>query len=306
MQHTPSRAAARAITGRVELSRRLAGASVLPSVPRLYLELSELWVTRTPRFACAAAPARAKINTPIQFIGATNRFLDGVFADLRIVLDAYASLLQHRRRRHDIRDPAPRGRDYCGAGGGGRVGPRGNYPQRDPAVCAVVGAAPECHSAAMSARPPLALAWPPAGQPPRARTRVVLAEDHAGMRRSLRMLLEGESDIEVVAEAPEVSMAITHVHGYRPDVLVFDLRMSGGNGIDVIRRVHSQTPRTSVVVITMQDGRAFAEQAHDAGALGYVMKDTADEELADAVRRAARDQTYTSPRVTPQVFPVAR
>jgi two-component system response regulator NreC len=157
----------------------------------------------------------------------------------------------------------------------------------------------------MSARPSLALAWPPADQPRSARTRVVLAEDHPGMRRSLRMVLEGEADIEVVAEAPDVSMAITHVHGYRPDVLVFDLRMSNGSGIDLIRRVHGQTPRTNVVVITMQDGRGFATQAHDAGALGYVLKDTADEELADAVRRAARDQPYTSPRVTPQVFPVA-
>jgi two-component system response regulator NreC len=136
--------------------------------------------------------------------------------------------------------------------------------------------------------------------------RVVLAEDHAAMRRSLRVLLDSEPGITVVAEAPDLNMAITQVHGYRPQVLVLDLRMPSGSSIDVIRRVRAGAPGTKVVVITMHEGRAYAAQAHDAGALGYVLKDTADEELADAVRRAARGDVYTSPRITPQAIPLRR
>ena len=133
---------------------------------------------------------------------------------------------------------------------------------------------------------------------------VVLAEDHATMRRSLRQLLDSEPGIKVVAEAPDLNMAITHVHGHHPDVLVLDLRMPHGSSVDLIRRIRVQCADTKVVVITMQDGRAYASQAHNAGAIGYVMKDTADDELPEAVRRAARGEVYTSPRVTPRAVPL--
>jgi two-component system, NarL family, response regulator NreC len=134
---------------------------------------------------------------------------------------------------------------------------------------------------------------------------VVLAEDHPSMRRSLRQLLDGEPGIRVVAEAPDLNMAITHVHGHHPDVLVLDLRMPNGSSIDLIRRIRVQAANTNVVVITMHDGRAYASQAHQAGAVGYVLKDTADEELPEAVRRAARGQVYTSPRITPRAMPLS-
>ena len=134
---------------------------------------------------------------------------------------------------------------------------------------------------------------------------VVLAEDHPSMRRSLRQLLDSEPGIHVVAEAPDLNMAITHVHGHRPDVLVLDLRMPNGSSIDLIRRIRVQAADTNVVVITMHDGRAYASQAHQAGALGYVLKDTADDELPEAVRRAARGEVYTSPRITPRAAPLS-
>jgi two-component system response regulator NreC len=129
--------------------------------------------------------------------------------------------------------------------------------------------------------------------------RVVLAEDHATMRRSLRLLLDSEPDLEVVAEAGDQATAIGHVHGHRPQVLVLDLRMPSGSSIETIRRLRAHAPGTEVVVITMQESPAFAKHALDAGAIGYVLKDTADAELPEAVRHAARGELYTSPRVSP-------
>jgi two-component system response regulator NreC len=97
-------------------------------------------------------------------------------------------------------------------------------------------------------------------------------------------------------------MAISHVHGHHPELLVLDMRMSSRRRIDLIHRVRAQAPYTHVVIITMQQARAFAEQAHEAGALGYVLKDAAEEELVEAVRHAAREQEYTTPRVTPAML----
>jgi two-component system, NarL family, response regulator NreC len=150
----------------------------------------------------------------------------------------------------------------------------------------------------------LALAIPTVGNSARHRVRVVLAEDHATMRRSLRQLLDGEGDIEVVGEADEITLAVELVKRHRPEVLVLDLRMPNGSNIDCVRRMRAQAPETRVVVITMHEARAFARQAHDAGAIGFVLKDTADVELPEAVRRAARDELYTSPRVASRVVPL--
>jgi two-component system, NarL family, response regulator NreC len=130
-----------------------------------------------------------------------------------------------------------------------------------------------------------------------ARVRVVLAEDHATMRRSLTLLLEAEPDIRVVAECGKLEAALDQVGSYRPDVLVLDLRMPEGSSFDLVRRLHAVAPSTGIVMITMHEGQAFARYAHQAGALGFVLKDSADVELAEAVRCAARGERYTSPRV---------
>jgi len=136
--------------------------------------------------------------------------------------------------------------------------------------------------------------------------RVVLAEDHATMRRSLRLLLNDEPDIEVIAESGELSTAISQVRSLHPHVLVLDLRMPDGSSTDVVRGLRTQAPSTRIVVITMHEGHAFARQAHQAGALGFVLKDTADDELPEAVRRAARGEPYTSPRVSPHALRLRR
>src|ERR1019366_10580280 len=82
--------------------------------------------------------------------------------------------------------------------------------------------------------------------------KVVLADDHAAVRRSLRLLLDGEEDVEVIAEAADLSTAISHVHGHLPHVLVLDLELPNGSSIETIRRLREQVPDTEIVVMTME------------------------------------------------------
>lgn len=127
--------------------------------------------------------------------------------------------------------------------------------------------------------------------------RVVLADDHAMMRRGLRRLLDREQDVEVIAEADDLSSALEHVRTERPHVLVLDLGMPDGSSVDAIGELRERVPETQVVVITMQDSPTFAQRAFAVGAVGFVAKDLADGELPQAVRAAARGQEYISPRV---------
>jgi two-component system response regulator NreC len=129
------------------------------------------------------------------------------------------------------------------------------------------------------------------------RIRVVLAEDHELMRRCLRALLDGERDIEVVTEAGDLTSTAEEVHACRPDVLVLAMRLGGRSTMQAIERLRAQAPATNVVVLTMQASSVFAAHAAAAGALGFALKDFADDELPEAVRRAARGQPFTSPRL---------
>jgi two-component system, NarL family, response regulator NreC len=131
------------------------------------------------------------------------------------------------------------------------------------------------------------------------RIRVVLVEDHATMRRNLRLVLESEQDIEVLAEASNLAGALRHVDLYRPGVLVLDLRLSDGSTIEAIRLLRVRAPATGIVVVTMQQSRPVALEVLAAGAQGFVLKDSADVELAEAVRCAARGEQFSSPRLEP-------
>ena len=124
---------------------------------------------------------------------------------------------------------------------------------------------------------------------------IVLADDHAVVRTGLRLLLDAETDMEVVAEAGDVAAAQRSVLGYKPTVLVLDLNMPGGSSLEAIPRVAEVSPETSVVVLTMQDDPAFAREALQAGARGYVLKHAAGAELVQAIRAAAGGGTWLNP-----------
>jgi two-component system response regulator NreC len=127
--------------------------------------------------------------------------------------------------------------------------------------------------------------------------RIVLADDHSLLRSGLRMLLDSEGGLEVVAEAANTDDAWRYVRSHRPDVLILDLNMPGGSGLDLIPRLSAEEPGTKIVVLTMQRDPAFARQALRTGAHGYVIKDAADIELVEAVRAAARGDRYINPRL---------
>ena len=140
-------------------------------------------------------------------------------------------------------------------------------------------------------------AAPPNGVSGELSIRVVLADNHTTMRRSLRFVLESEGGMEVIADASDLATAIRHVYRHRPHVLVLDPWLLDESRVEAVRHLREQAPSTELVVLTMQSP-TLAKQALEAGAIAFVLKDTADSELPEAVRRAARGERYTSPRVT--------
>ena len=128
-------------------------------------------------------------------------------------------------------------------------------------------------------------------------TTIVVADDHAVVRSGLRLLLDAEPELEVIAEAGDMPDAIRMVQAHRPTVLVLDLNMPGGSGLDAITTLSASTPESAIVVLTMQDDPAFARRALQNGALAFVLKEAADDELLEAVRAAARGETYLNPRL---------
>jgi two-component system response regulator NreC len=127
---------------------------------------------------------------------------------------------------------------------------------------------------------------------------IVLADDHAVVRSGLRMVLDREEDFEVVSEAADADSALRTVLGHKPSILVLDLNMPGEpTSLEAIPRVQEVSPGTRVVVLTMQEDPEFARRALRAGAAGYVLKEAADDELVDAVRRVAGGATYLNPRL---------
>jgi two-component system, NarL family, response regulator NreC len=126
-------------------------------------------------------------------------------------------------------------------------------------------------------------------------TTIVLADDHAVVRSALRMLLEAEPGFEVVAEAGDAPNAVRYVRGHKPTVLILDLNMPGPSSLESIPAIKEASPDTQIVVLTMQAETAFARRALQAGVVGYLLKEAADDELVKAVRSAAEGRTYLQP-----------
>ena len=128
--------------------------------------------------------------------------------------------------------------------------------------------------------------------------RLVIAEDHQIVREGLRLFLDAQPDMEVVAEATNGREALEAVQRHHPDVLLLDLIMPEMDGLAVLRALPQQAPDTRVLVLTSANDDRLVLPAVRAGAAGYVLKTISSAELADAVRQVARGEPVLHPEIT--------
>jgi two-component system, NarL family, response regulator NreC len=125
--------------------------------------------------------------------------------------------------------------------------------------------------------------------------RTAIVDDHAVVRSGLRLVLESEEDIEVVAEAADARNAVFEARAHHPDVILLDVVMPGRSGIEAIPDLLQESPESKVLVLSMQDDPAYVREAFGAGASGYVLKEAADAEVVAAVREVAGGRRYVHP-----------
>jgi len=138
--------------------------------------------------------------------------------------------------------------------------------------------------------------------PPSARTRVLVCDDHVVFRRGLALVLEPEPDLEVVGEAADTASAVAAVAELAPDVVLMDLRMPGGGGLQATRAIKASHPEVKVVVLTVSDDDDDLFEAVKAGAVGYLLKEVSIEEVGDAVRTVAAGDSLLSPAMTAKLL----
>ena len=127
--------------------------------------------------------------------------------------------------------------------------------------------------------------------------RIVLADDHPGVREGLRGMLSGQPDFKVVGEAESGAEAVVLAEQLQPDVILMDLRMPGMDGVAAIEAIRDRMLTTHVLVLTTYDSDADILRAVEAGATGYLLKDTPRQELFRAVRAAAQGESVLAPAV---------
>ncbi|GAB4430080.1 MAG: response regulator transcription factor [Anaerolineales bacterium] len=128
--------------------------------------------------------------------------------------------------------------------------------------------------------------------------RILLVDDHALVRSGIRALLEGEPDFTVIGEADDGREAVMQACQLAPDVVIMDIAMPLLNGLEAARQIKQQCPQICVLMLSMHDNEEYIRQALDAGAMGYILKDAAVQELVGAVRSVHRGEAVLSPAVT--------
>jgi DNA-binding NarL/FixJ family response regulator len=136
--------------------------------------------------------------------------------------------------------------------------------------------------------------------------RVVIADDHGVVRAGLERLLESAEDIELVGSAATGAEAVATAERERPDVVLMDLSMPGGDGIEATRELETLAPDVNVVILTSSAERARILEALDAGAVGYLLKEADPDELYRGIRAAARGDSPLSPQAAKALIAARR
>jgi DNA-binding NarL/FixJ family response regulator len=127
--------------------------------------------------------------------------------------------------------------------------------------------------------------------------RLLVCDDHPVVRSGLRGMLRSQPDFEVVAEASDGARAVALARRFRPDVVLMDLKMPKMDGVTAIGKIMAECPETEILVLTTYETDADILRAVEAGATGYLLKDTSEEHLFDAVRQAAQGKSPLAPSV---------
>jgi DNA-binding NarL/FixJ family response regulator len=130
------------------------------------------------------------------------------------------------------------------------------------------------------------------------RIKILLADDHKIVRDGLRAMIAGHPDLEVVAEAENGRTALHLVKQLSPDIVIMDISMPDLNGIEATRHIVADAPRVKIIALSMHSDGHYVKELFKAGASGYLLKECAFEELANAIHTVAADQIYLSPRIT--------
>jgi two-component system response regulator NreC len=134
--------------------------------------------------------------------------------------------------------------------------------------------------------------------PVKARRRIVIAEDYTILREGLRSLLSSHPDFEIVGEAEDGQEAIRNVDRLKPDLALMDLSMPRMNGMDAIKEIKKRSPQTKVLVLTIHKTEEYIHAALQAGADGYILKDSTHAELGLAIKNILEGKRYISPGIS--------
>ena len=132
--------------------------------------------------------------------------------------------------------------------------------------------------------------------------RILLADDHVLVRQGFKMILSAQPDMQIVGEAANGREAVEAAEKLQPDIVLMDVTMPELNGIEATRRVATASPRTRVLALSMHKDAVYVREILRAGARGYLLKDSADEDLIAAVRSIAKGEGYLSPAVSDAVL----
>jgi DNA-binding NarL/FixJ family response regulator len=127
--------------------------------------------------------------------------------------------------------------------------------------------------------------------------RVLIVDDHAVVRSGVRQILCAEADMEVVGEAGDPALALELARKLAPDVVLVDISMPGGNGLELVRQLRRQHPLLGAVMLTLHDKEVYVQQALESGAFGYILKGAPGEDIVNGVRAAWRREYFLSSQI---------